>query len=213
MFANIEHWMKLLSKYRVSADEMMILYLLYKQDHNLIYKFCVERFLINRQGNIIKFQKIGTEEVAILDKAPLTRQNIQNLIDLGYIRNFKFPSLDEAIFSTDLELTDQFRDTIFADTFEGGEELFEEYPDFVEINGKYAPLKVCKGIGRMEVKRIYMESIQHSRELHEEILSKIRDAKERDDPYIRVAIVDFVQSELWKQLGGQGNSTQERYSI
>ena len=81
-----------------------------------------------------------------------------------------------------------------------GQELFEAYPAWGNINGKLIPLKnVAKKVSTLdEFFFMYSSSIKHNSETHKKVLEILEWAKENGK--ITSGILDFVISQQWKDL-------------
>lgn len=208
MFRNISHLINLLSNLDISADEFLLLYLIHTGNQDGLYKFVIERFLKNHKSKIVTFNK---DNVPILNKTPFTKETFIRLKSKGYIE-FNEDTVEQMVFSNELSVTKEFSEYLFTNSLEGGDELFEAYPDFIEINGKRMGAKVCSGTNIFDVQETYLELIGHNREKHEEILKKIGIAKRNKNPYVNISIVNFVNQECWKYLDTKSDNY-ERFKL
>ena len=75
-----------------------------------------------------------------------------------------------------------------------GKELFDAYPSFININGKYAPLKdISKRFSSLdEFFFFYSTQIGHNIEKHKEVMEILKWAK--DNGHLNFGILSFVIS-------------------
>ena len=81
-----------------------------------------------------------------------------------------------------------------------GKELFDSYPPFININGKYVPLKdISKRFASLDdFFFFYSSQIGHSLEKHKEVMSILNWAKENG--YLNFGILNFTISRQWESL-------------
>jgi len=81
-----------------------------------------------------------------------------------------------------------------------GKELFEEYPPFININGKFAPLRdISKRFASLDdFFFFYATQIGNNPEKHQEVLETLKWAKENG--HINFGITNFVISHQWEAL-------------
>lgn len=81
-----------------------------------------------------------------------------------------------------------------------GQELFNEYPPFITINGKVFSLRnIAKKFYSLDDFYFYYSSnIGHNPEKHKEVMELLKWGKEND--LIRVGILEFVASHKWDEL-------------
>jgi hypothetical protein len=81
-----------------------------------------------------------------------------------------------------------------------GKELFEAYPPFININGKFAPLRdISKRFASLDdFFFFYGVQIGNNPEKHQEVLEVLNWAKENG--HINFGITNFVISHQWEAL-------------
>lgn len=100
----------------------------------------------------------------------------------------------------DIEFNKVFMKSWIKNSGELGQELFDAYPSFLNINGKYCSLKnIAKKYNSLdEFFFAYSSAIGHSIDEHKKVLDLLNWAKENDK--IRFGICEFVISRKWKEL-------------
>ena len=83
---------------------------------------------------------------------------------------------------------------------EMGQELFNEYPPFLSINGRLMSLRnIAKKFYSLDDFYFYYSStIGHNPDKHKEIIGLVKWGKEND--LIRVGILEFIASHKWDEL-------------
>lgn len=83
---------------------------------------------------------------------------------------------------------------------EMGQELFNEYPPFLSINGRLMSLRnIAKKFYSLDDFYFYYSStIGHSPDKHKEIMELLKWGKDND--LIRVGILEFIASHKWDEL-------------
>ena len=83
---------------------------------------------------------------------------------------------------------------------EMGQELFNEYPPFLSINGRLMSLRnIAKKFYSLDDFYFYYSStIGHNSDKHKEIMELVKWGKEND--LIRVGILEFIASHKWDEL-------------
>ncbi len=100
----------------------------------------------------------------------------------------------------EIEFNKNFLKSWIKNSGELGRELFDEYPPFININGKYAPLKdISKRFASLDdFFFFYSSQINHNPEKHKEVMDILRWSKENG--YITFGILSFVLSHQWESL-------------
>ena len=83
---------------------------------------------------------------------------------------------------------------------EMGQELFNEYPPFLSINGRLMSLRnIAKKFYSLDDFYFYYSStIGHNPDKHKEVMELVKWGKEND--LIRVGILEFIASHKWDEL-------------
>lgn len=100
----------------------------------------------------------------------------------------------------DVEFNKNFIKGWYKQSGEMGQELFDEYPPFITINGKVFSLRnIAKKFYSLDDFYFYYSSnIGHNPEKHKEVMELLKWGKEND--LIRVGILEFVASHKWDEL-------------
>lgn len=100
----------------------------------------------------------------------------------------------------DIEFNKNFLKSWPKNSLEMGRELFSEYPPFMNISGKYVPLRdISKRFASLDdFFFFYSSQIGHSEEKHKEVMSILRWAKENN--HLNFGVLSFVISHQWDML-------------
>lgn len=100
----------------------------------------------------------------------------------------------------DIEFNKNFIKGWLKGSGEMGQELFQEYPPFLNINGKMCPLRnISKKFNTLDDFFFhYGSQIKHNPETHKEVMEILRWAKENNK--INFGILEFVCSNKWLDL-------------
>ena len=106
----------------------------------------------------------------------------------------------ESYVPNDIQFNKNFIKSWYKQSGEMGQELFNEYPPFLNINGKLMSLRnIAKKFYSLdEFYFYYSATIGHNPEKHKEIMELIKWGKENDQ--IRVGILEFIASHKWDEL-------------
>ena len=90
-----------------------------------------------------------------------------------------------------------------------GQELFDAYPNWINMNGKLIPLKnVASKVNTLdEFFFMYSSAIKHNPETHKKVMEILQWAKENDK--ITSSLLNFVVSKQWEALEDLRNNPQE----
>jgi len=109
----------------------------------------------------------------------------------------------------DIRFNKNFLKSWLKNSGEMGQELFSEYPNWVNVNGKLIPLKnVATKVNTLdEFFFMYSSAIKHNPETHKKVMEILKWAKENDK--ITSSILNFVVSHQWEALEDLRNNPQE----
>lgn len=91
-----------------------------------------------------------------------------------------------------LKVTNKFQDEFWIEAVVAGEELWNNYPNFLQIKGKQNSAKSCN---KEALIVNYMKKVSHSREKHNYVMDMLDKAKRND--LINMGIEKWVASEQW----------------
>ena len=194
---NLEEEIALLTKYRITPNELMIIKtLLILQDENMeeLFKSYIE--LLYDCG--IKLREIL-----------LSLQNKGIILKTTY----KIPSEGESFDPYSIPFNKTFIKTLYKCSFELGKELFEEYPQFGSVQGNVVGLRsVSKKFDSLEDAYFkYGRNINWNPEYHNYIIELVRWAKEHN--IINYTLASFIIDQRWLELqalkDGEGNINYE----
>lgn len=106
----------------------------------------------------------------------------------------------ESYVPNDIQFNKNFIRSWYKQSGEMGQELFDNYVPFLNINGKLMPLRnISKKFYSLDEFYFYYSSnIGHNPEKHKEIMDLLQWAK--DNGQIKYNIVEFVASHKWDEL-------------
>ena len=106
----------------------------------------------------------------------------------------------ESYVPNDIQFNKNFIKNWYKQSGEMGQELFNEYPPFLNINGKFMSLRnIAKKFYSLdEFYFYYSATIGHNPEKHKEIMELLKWGKENDQ--IRIGLLEFVASHKWDEL-------------
>lgn len=180
---NIDDEISLLSKYRITSDELMFIRtLLILQDDNNeeLFKSYIE--LLYNCG------------IKLIDV-------ILNLQDKGIIlKSFKLPKEGCEFNPYDIPFNKAFIKNLYKCSFELGKELFNEYPESTVINGSVVFLRsVSRHFNSLEdCYAKYGKTIKWNEEKHREIIELVKWAKENQ--VLKCSLSSFVINNGWLDL-------------
>ena len=168
-----------MATYHITADELLLIYL------TLIAR--------DEEGGHIEyfnqwFNEGGSERL---------RNLFESLKDKNIIhKNYNTTTWDPNL----IEFNKNFIKSWTKNSLKMGEELFNEYPPFLFIQGKYAPLRdIAKKFSSLdEFFFFYSTQINHNPEKHKEVMEILQWSK--DNGYINFGICSFVIGRQWEAL-------------
>lgn len=168
-----------MTTYHITADELLLIYLTF-----------IAR---DEEGTHIEyfnqwFNNGGAEQL---------RSLFESLKNKGIIhKNYNTNSWDP----NEIEFNKNFIKSWTKNSLQMGQELFNAYPPFLLIQGKYAPLKdISKRFSSLdEFFFFYSTQISHNPEKHREVMDILQWAK--DNNFITFGLLSFVISNQWNAL-------------
>lgn len=177
---NIDNEIALLEKYELSPNELFVLKLvLLLQDGDTNY---LKRWLQINDGCDFRDIIISLQNKRMINK------------------DFKVPNKGEEFNPYDIPINKLVTKTFFRASFDLGEELYLEYPQFTIINGSQIPLRtVAKKFNSLEdAYRFYAKQIKYNPTKHQEILDLVKWAKENN--ILQMSLASFIINNSWNDL-------------
>lgn len=170
--------LQLMATYDLSADELLLIYLTFlarnEEGHSEFFAQWYNNGGKKQLGKI--FNSLKDKQIIHKDYNPTS-----------YVPN-------------EIEFNKNFLKSWPKNSLEMGRELFEAYPPFININGKYAPLRdISKRFSSLdEFFFFYSSEIGHNPEKHKEVMEILEWAKENG--HLNFGILSFVISHQWDSL-------------
>lgn len=181
MFTDISKFTDKLVKYELTAEQYFILYLIENRDVNNLKKY------INKNG--------------LFDG-----KVVHQLIEKGYLLNTDPKS--ERFDLANLVVTFEFIESeaeILTDE-EAWEQLLDEYPKFVEVNGTKYPSTGLNLQDSIQAEKLYKKEIEKNKVLHAEILVLLKRWKKDIGESAPFKIDKFITSKYWIELRNLDNN-------
>ena len=186
----IENELAILEKYRLTAEELFIIRLLF---------LSVEE---NENSYLIRYVNLNRD---------IFHTTLYSLQEKGVInKSYVIPDKGEKFIPSDVSINKNFMKTLFNCSFELGNELFEHYPQFTVINGVTVPLRsVSKKFDSLEdAFKAYGKAIRFKEDAHKEVIRLVDWAKENN--LLNCSLASFIVDQKWRDLqciedGSQSN--------
>lgn len=187
----IENELSVLEKYHLTAEEWLVVRLLFLASAEEDHKEYLARYL-------------STSDRQDLREVMLSLQN-KGVI----LKSYKIPDRGQSFDPTDVEFNKIFLNNYFKYSAELGNDLFNNYPVSMIINGVTHMLRTP---GRKfkdldDLKFGYGKAIKHNPETHKKIMSLLDWAKERN--LINMGMAEFVSAQAWLSLEAMQNGDGE----
>ena len=172
--------LNILTQYKLTADELLLIYV----------TFCA-RDEENHPEYLIKCMNNG-----IFDKVKV-REMFNSLKAKGIINK----NYDSEEYNPDeIEFNKLFLKSFVKSSFQLGKELFDEYPNCININGRIFSLKNIskKFMTQEEFFFHYSSSIKHNPETHKHVMEMLRWGKANGK--INFGILEWVASKKWEYM-------------
>lgn len=193
---NLEEEIALISKYRISPNELMLVRTL---------------LIMQEEGNEDLFKNYIE---SLYECGVKLREILLCLQEKGIIlKSFKVCKEGEAFDPYSIPFNKAFTRTLYKCSFELGKELFEEYPQFGSVQGNVVGLRsISKKFDSLEDAYFkYGKSIRWNPEYHNYIIELVRWAKEHN--IINYTLASFIIDQRWLELqalrDGEGNINYE----
>lgn len=181
---NAKRVVDIMKRYNMqNLDEFMIAYCTFTRDLESLYLYmhCKEA---TPEGTYFAQELI----MKMADKGILQKEPLNNPHKVEF---------------ADLYVTEEFANKFFIEEKFAGEELWNAYPNNTTISGNYVILKKGEKIGNVyydkdKLIQVYCDKIGHDRQLHNEIIKKVKKAKELGK--INFTLRSFILDELWMAL-------------
>lgn len=112
------------------------------------------------------------------------RELLQSLLNKNVINStFKIPKEGEKLNFSDIPLNKNFLNKYFKESNIAGKELFDEYPPFININGKLCSIRNFTKAGLFSLQDFciyYTKSIKNSKTSHERVMEALRFGKDHN---------------------------------
>ena len=167
-----------MATYHITADELLLIYLTFLARDEEGHPEFFTKWFNNGGSDRLRSLFISIKEKGIIHKDYNPETYNPNAIEFNknFIKSWTKNSL------------------------ELGKELFDAYPPFLNINGKFVPLKdISKRFSSLdEFYFFYATQIGHNPEKHKEVLNILNWAK--DNNFLNFGILSFVISNQWNML-------------
>lgn len=130
------------------------------------------------------------------------RETLVSLQNKGIIvKSYKIPAKGESFNPVEVQFNKVFIKAFHKESFECGQELFNAYPQFGNINGAVVPLRgVSKKFDSLEdCFRAYGKAINWNPEAHAKVIELVNWAKENTQ-FIQCTLATFVIDRKWLDL-------------
>lgn len=175
---NISTILDLLSDYNLTADELLLVYLTFMARDEEGHPEYFKRW----------FESGGSSKL---------RSLFNSLKEKGIILKSYNPA---SYIPNEIEFNQHFLKSWTKHSKILGKELFDAYPPFMNINGKYAPLKdISKRFASLDdFYFFYSSQIGHNPAKHKEVMDILNWAKLNN--HLNFGILNFVISNQWEML-------------
>jgi len=176
---NIDNELILLEKYKLTPTEL----------------FTVRLILLAREDNEYEYLQRFSQLIKL-------REVILSLQEKGIIlKSWKLPKEGQQLIVEDIPFNQNFQKQFFRASYEIGEELFNNYPQFLTINGVcYNARRVSKKYNDLEdAFSKYGKAIKNSPDIHRQIIDDLKWAVE-DGNYPFTTLDDFIADRSWTAL-------------
>lgn len=126
---------------------------------------------------------------------------IISLQDLGYIlKSYSIPKKGNEFDPYSIPVNKQFTNRLYKSSFEMGKELFDNYPQFANINGCYVGIRsISRKFDSLEDAYFkYAKTIRFSPSKHKRIIELVNWAK--DKGLINYSLSSFIVDQRWNDL-------------
>lgn len=117
------------------------------------------------------------------------------------LSSFKIPSSGEVLNYKNIPFNKNFLNMYIRESNSLGKELFDEYPSFIDINGKLCSIKNFTKANLFSLEEFcifYAKAIKNAKVTHERVMEALRFAKEHN--LINYTILEFIASHKWNEI-------------
>lgn len=117
------------------------------------------------------------------------------------LASFKIPCEGETLNFKNIPFNKNFLKSYLRESNEIGKEFFDEYPMFININGKTVSIRNFAKAGIFSIEAFclfYSKTIKNSKITHDRVLEALRFGKENN--LINYSIIEFLSSCKWLEL-------------
>lgn len=185
---NLEEEIALLDKYGLTADELLFIRcVLIMQDNE-------DEKLFNHLFGVYKQQHVNIRDLIV----SLQKKGV-------ILRSYTIPAVGQIFDPHAVQINKNFIKNIYKSSFELGKELFENYPQFGQINQNTVPLRsVARHFDSLEDAYFrYGKNIGWNPERHNEIIELVKWAKENN--IICQSLSSFIINNAWLDLEAMKN--------
>lgn len=170
----LDKYVDILIKLKVNPIQLFFCQIIYERRHDLLYKIAQEGFFF-------------------------PQESLEDLEDKGLVVNTN-PSGDSP-FADFFEVTDKFVNAFYSATKQDGEEFWDRYPPYINIQGKKIP---AKSVNKEEIVRWYHQNVGSIYD-HGKVLAALDYAVR--EKLISQRIDKWLQSEafvdIWKMMDAE----------
>ena len=179
--------LNLLITYNITAEELLVIYLTFLARDEEGHPEYFSKWFSNGGSTKLRdiFESLKEKGIILKDYNPTT-----------YDPN-------------DIRFNKNFIKSWLKNSGEMGQELFDAYPNWINMSGKLVPLKnIASKVNTLdEFFFMYSSAIKHNPETHKKVMEILNWAKENDK--ITSSLVNFVVSKQWEALEDLKNNPQE----
>lgn len=174
-----------LCEHKLTLNQFAICLLIHKKDTATMIRINTE---IGQIGNYLIPNGVDTQGKKRYIK------EIDDLIDRNFLR-LTFIDKENKYALDNFEVTSKFTDD-FIQEIDIFEELWQEYPKFIFVNGLEFP---SKSTDYEELKEKYLRTIKNSKKKHKDIIVKLQQFKSTNT-YAQMGIEKWIGSRQWENF-------------
>lgn len=183
----IENELAVIEKYHLTAEEWLIIRLLFLASAEENHKEYLVRYLSTPYKQDLRDTLLSLQNKGVI------------------LKSYKIPNRGESFDPSDVEFNKLFLNNYFKYSSELGSELFDNYPVSMIINGVThmlrTPGKKFKDLE--DLKFSYGKAIRHNPDTHKKVMSLLNWGKERN--LINMGMAEFVSAQAWLSLEAMQN--------
>lgn len=182
---DIDEELSVIEKYQITPNELFLVRLILLAQESDEEKEYLRRYLSipNFGGNNFRNILLSLQDKGIL------------------LKSYKVPNVGEKLDIYDIEFNKNFIKTIYRASGDMGEELFEHYPQFANINGNLVGIRNVskKFVDLEDAWRKYGKIIKWNPEIHQEIIDLLDWANDNNIE-INKSLANFICDHSWLDL-------------